>query len=145
MKNIIFDLHGVLFEKVDSENFKPIQEGVDLLKKFSSHISADGERTYKLFVCSNWDDTVLTVLKNDYIEIMGLFEGIVNPSNAGARKPNAEIFEWLTKNYCLNSWECVLIDDQEKNIRAAEAFGMFGIHVKNFDYVAHILKTLKFF
>ena len=43
-------------------------------------------------------------------------------------KPDPAIFGILCKRFGLDPKECVFIDDTERNVRAAEIFGMKGIH-----------------
>lgn len=137
LKNIIFDLHGVLFEYKLNENsnkFKVIQEGYNILNEFKS------TNKYNLYVCTNWSNNIIKILKEDFGEIMETFAGIVNPCQAGAKKPNHKIFLHLFKTYNLIPEECMLIDDKEKNIEAANQIGMKTIYVDNFDYVEKQVK-----
>ncbi len=43
-------------------------------------------------------------------------------------KPDPKIYSRICEKYSLLPSECVFIDDTEKNVAAAEAFGMKGIH-----------------
>ncbi len=47
-------------------------------------------------------------------------------------KPNADIYEYLLKEYNLKESECVFIDDREENVDAAEDLGINGIVFHNY-------------
>jgi FMN phosphatase YigB (HAD superfamily) len=142
-KNIIFDLTGVLFEHQDLNignqhlPFKLLPEGIALLQECFASDHVD-----KLFICSNWSASALNKIKQDYPEVITLFDGIVTPDSAQARKPDSKIFTYLLDNHALNAHETLFLDDQEVNIKAAEDIGITGIHVQDFDHVREQLKKL---
>jgi putative hydrolase of the HAD superfamily len=57
-------------------------------------------------------------------------------------KPYRCIFEYFLKKYSLRPEECLLIDDQQENIKAARALGMHAVRIKNGNYRA-LLRKLK--
>ena len=63
----------------------------------------------------------------DEKELREYFDDIVLSYEVGARKPDAGIFELVAKRLGVLTAECVFVDDQEKNVRAAEGCGMKGI------------------
>ena len=151
LKNIIFDLHGVLFEYSSlsamyfDENYKkiqPIDYGLDILK--SCYLNGI-EYDYKFYVCTNWDDSMLGYIKDNFQDIMQFFHGIVNSSEAKSKKPDHKIFFYLIDKYNLDPKECLLIDDQEKNIDVAKELGMTAIHAKDFNYINNELQRLNVF
>jgi FMN phosphatase YigB (HAD superfamily) len=143
-KNIIFDLGGVLFEQqapagyYGERIFKPLAPGITILRECHARKKGD----WKFFICSNWGDRALNVLKRDYADVLKLFEGIVTPTLAQAKKPDPKIFRYLMQEYQLKANECVFIDDQEPNVKTAEFLGMKGIHMINFELAASQLKKL---
>lgn len=58
----------------------------------------------------------------------GLFDRVVISGEVGMRKPEPEIFQHAAAALSLEPRECVFIDDVEKNIAAAIACGMTGVH-----------------
>jgi FMN phosphatase YigB (HAD superfamily) len=142
-KNIIFDLTGVLFEQQDLNignqhlPLKPLPKGIALLQECFASNYID-----KLFICSNWSSNALSKIKQDYPEVITLFDGIVIPDMAQARKPDIKIFTYLLDNHALSAHETIFLDDQEINIKAAEYVGITGIHVQDFDHVKEQLKKL---
>lgn len=57
-------------------------------------------------------------------------------------KPNADIYEYLLKEYKLKESECVFIDDREENVDAAEDLGIKGIVFQNYDQACAELDKL---
>ncbi len=150
-KNIIFDLGGVIFEynktaimaSRNSEQEKPlkvIEPGLHILKQ--CHKQKERSPEYKFFVCTNWDEYTVGLLKRDYPEIFSLFDGIVFSCIAQARKPDPAIFQYLLDTYALSSHECIFLDDQEKNTNAAGLLGMTAILVNDFAKVEESLRQL---
>lgn len=57
-------------------------------------------------------------------------------------KPNADIYEYLLKEYKLKESECVFIDDREENVDAAEDLGIKGIVFQNYEQACAELDKL---
>ncbi len=60
------------------------------------------------------------------ISVLSEFEGCVFSAVVGMVKPNADIFAYICRTYGLDPKETLFVDDNEKNIRGAEAFGIEG-------------------
>lgn len=131
IKNIIFDLNGVLFESEKSPTGElnyvlPIAAGVNLLNRFQK------EQAYKLYVCSNWKAPVFERLQAEFPDIFTVFDGLVHATLAQARKPDPRMFQFLFDTYNLIPEESLLLDDQIQNVESARALGMHGIQVSDF-------------
>ena len=57
---------------------------------------------------------------------LDVFEKCIFSSAAGHIKPNADMFEYLCLECGISPEETLFIDDSEKNIKGAEAFGIKG-------------------
>ena len=57
-------------------------------------------------------------------------------------KPEPGIYRLLLERYDLKPEECVFLDDTEKNLEAAEAFGIYTIHFKNKEQAEEELKKI---
>lgn len=55
-------------------------------------------------------------------------------------KPDADIYQYLMKEYGLQAQECVFIDDRQENVGTAEALGMKGIVFENYGQAVTALK-----
>lgn len=54
------------------------------------------------------------------------FDGKVFSAEIGMTKPSREIFEYITSRYRLDPEKTIFVDDNEKNIEGARAFGIGG-------------------
>lgn len=85
------------------------------------------DNKYRLIALTNWSaETFQIALKR--FGFLKLFEGIVVSGDEKTRKPYPEIYEILIDRYKLIPKNCVFIDDNIDNIKAAEKFGIHGIH-----------------
>ena len=62
----------------------------------------------------------------DEIPILSVADGCVFSAVCGHVKPSADIFAHICEKFNLLREECIFVDDSEKNIRGAEAFGIKG-------------------
>lgn len=61
------------------------------------------------------------------------FEKIYVSGDIGFRKPHKELFEYAATDLAANMQDCVLIDDQNKNLVGAKESGWKTVHLKIFD------------
>jgi HAD superfamily hydrolase (TIGR01509 family) len=98
------------------------QNVIDLIRRLKSK--------YVIALLSNSESLYLrNLLKENDIE--SLFDHVFISSEIGIAKPNKEIFEYALKQLSLDAGEVVFIDDQVRNIEAAESVGISGIVFKN--------------
>ena len=109
-----------------------IQETVDLLKKLKS------ETNYRLIALTNWSAETFPVALRQFKFLID-FEGIVVSGNEKTIKPYSKIYEILINRYQLSPQNCVFIDDNLDNIKAAEKIGFKVIH---FDSAKNLKKDL---
>ena len=62
------------------------------------------------------------------IPILSLIDKAVFSATADCVKPSAAIFDLACRTFGYAPEECVFIDDSEKNLKGAEAFGIHPIH-----------------
>ncbi len=154
IKNIIFDIGGVLFSYNDRnavyyavENpihnpFEPIEHGLEILQNCFNN---KNNRDIKLYVLSNWNVGPFNLLKKHYPEPFKLFDGIVISGTTGFKKPDKRIYEHLINTHNLNPEECIFIDDQIENVEMAQNLGMIGIFCSDHKTVEKKLKELGIF
>lgn len=143
--------------------YKPIPEGVELLKKCAQAVDKDNEPKHFLYILSNMDDELINYLIETYPEIFDLFKEyneitekfeyrVVYSTARGMAKPEERLFEDFlryphpkAKNEKeqyqggLNPRNCIFIDDQLENILAAQKLGIKSIHCKDFKEVTNEL------
>ena len=97
---------------------------VSILKKLVNN------NNYKVFALTNWSaETFPIALKR--FDFLHWFEGIVVSGTERTRKPFPEIYETTLERYGLKTSESIFIDDNERNIVAANLLGIQTIKFLN--------------
>ena len=112
----------------------PISGTVSILEKL---INNNG---YRVFALTNWSaETFPIALKR--FDFLHWFEGIVVSGTEKTRKPFQGIYETTLKRYRLKASESIFIDDNERNIIAANLLGIQTIKFLNPHQLEKDLKT----
>ena len=112
----------------------PISGTVSILKKLINN------NCYRVFALTNWSaETFPIALKR--FDFLHWFEGIVVSGTEKTRKPFPEIYETTLERYGLKASESIFIDDNERNIIAANLFGIQTIKFLNPHQLEEDLKT----
>lgn len=80
---------------------------------------------FKLYFISNFPADIFDDVKSNY-DFFKYFDGGIISAEVKCSKPDKEIFRIFFEKYSLVPGECFYIDDTEKNVIAAESFGMKG-------------------
>ncbi len=186
IKNIIFDLGGVLIDWDPRYLYRKIFESEEEIDWFLDHVCTfdwnekqDGGRTiaqanqiaiarysnYKNEIeafYGRWtemlggaDKEVVSILKScisqsayrvvaltnwsaetwpwatERFEFLGWFEDVLVSGKEKLKKPDPKIYQMILTRNNLQASECIFIDDNLRNVQAAEAQGIIGIHFKN--------------
>lgn len=115
-----------------------IDEGLLLLEKCANQLDEEGNNAHTLYIFSNWDKDSFNYLVKDS-QMHRLFSYFktshqIISGNIGYLKPGDEAFFHLLTTHNLVASECILIDDQDENIRAALKNGMQGILLENTNF-----------
>lgn len=109
---------------------------VSILKKIVSN------NDYRVFALTNWSaETFPIALKR--FDFLHWFEGIVVSGTEKTRKPFPEIYETTLERYDLKACESIFIDDNERNVAAANQLGIQTIKFLNPHQLEKDLKTKK--
>ena len=107
---------------------------VSILKKIVSN------NDYRVFALTNWSaETFPIALKR--FDFLHWFEGIVVSGTEKTRKPFTEIYETTLERYDLKACESIFIDDNERNVAAANQLGIQTIKFLNPHQLEKDLKT----
>jgi 2-haloacid dehalogenase len=107
---------------------------VSILKKVVSN------NDYRVFALTNWSaETFPIALKR--FDFLHWFEGIVVSGTEKTRKPFPEIYETTLERYDLKACESIFIDDNERNVAAANKLGIQTIKFLNPHQLEKDLKT----
>lgn len=98
----------------------PIKPNVALLKPLKAN--------YKLYGLTNWSAETFPIAFDLY-PLFGEFDGIVISGYEKLAKPDERIYQVLLERYGLAAAECLFIDDNARNVRAAIALGFHTVHL----------------
>jgi len=85
---------------------------------------------YKLFALTNWSAETFPIAVERF-DFLNWFNGIVVSGTEKDRKPFPSFYQTLLNRYQINAPEAVFIDDNLRNVKAAEQIGIHAIHFTN--------------
>ena len=102
----------------------PMHETVNILRdlKQQEHLS--------LYALTNWSHETFPVALERF-EFLQWFDGIVVSGEEKTRKPFPEFYQKLLERYNIDPATAIFIDDNLRNVKAAEDAGIHGIHFLN--------------
>ena len=98
------------------------------------------ENKFRVLALTNWSAETFPIALKKF-NFLHLFEGIVVSGTERTRKPFSDIYEIILNRYNLNACESIFIDDNIRNIEAANQFGMKTIHFENYTQLESDLKV----
>jgi 2-haloacid dehalogenase len=102
----------------------PIQDTVELFRQVKENPDT---RSYAL---TNWSAETFPIALQRY-DFLNWFHGRLVSGEEKTRKPFPEFFALLVKRFPVNKEESLFIDDNLRNVKAANEFGFNSIHFKN--------------
>ncbi len=99
------------------------------------------KRGYQVFYLSNMGE-FCHVQCREKLAFMDVMDGGILSYELCIIKPDVRIYQALLNKYALKAEECVFIDDNLGNVKAAEALGLYGIHALNHSTVLQELQKL---
>jgi 2-haloacid dehalogenase len=106
---------------------------VDIFKK----MKASGG--FKIYALTNWSSETFPIALQHY-DFLQWFDGALVSGDEKMRKPFPEFYDLLFKRYNLKPEETLFIDDNLRNIRAADKTGMKTIHFTSSEDLKEQLK-----
>jgi 2-haloacid dehalogenase len=85
---------------------------------------------YKLYALTNWQASLFEIALVRY-DFLHWFDGRVVSGEEKTRKPFPEFYQRLLNRYTVNPAEAIFVDDNIRNVKAAENLGINGIHFKS--------------
>jgi len=113
-----------------------ITQTVDILNKLIK------SNNYKIVALTNWSHETFPIALNRF-DFLHRFEGIVVSGQEKTRKPFPDIYKITLKRYNIIAENSIFIDDNLRNITAANELGINGIHFKNASLLIEQLKHYK--
>ena len=97
--------------------------------------------SYQVLVLSNFSDKVARD-NPDALDFLEYVDGGILSYRDGVIKPDPAIYRLLISRYDLKPEECVFLDDTQKNLDAAEKFGIHTILFKGMEEAKERLREL---
>jgi 2-haloacid dehalogenase len=97
-------------------------------------------KEYKVVALTNWSNETFPIAQKHF-KFLNWFEGIVISGVEKTRKPFKEIYKITLDRFNINPEKAIFIDDNIRNIEAANALKINGIHFKNPEQLKNELKT----
>ena len=88
------------------------------------------ENKFRVLALTNWSAETFPIALKKF-DFLHLFEGIVVSGTEKTRKPFSDIYKIILNRYNLIASESIFIDDNIRNIKAANKFGIKTIHFKD--------------
>ena len=113
----------------------PIKESIDIFRQLKD------SGKYKLYALTNWQSGLFDIALVRY-NFLHWFDGRVVSGDEKMRKPNPVFYQRLLDRYNLKASDALFIDDNLRNIQAAEAMGIRSIHFSSPDQLRKALIDL---
>lgn len=114
----------------------PIEGTVDIFREIKDKAQ---HRTYAL---TNWQANLFDIALVRY-DFLHWFDGRVVSGEEKTRKPFPEFYKRLLHRYNVAPSEALFIDDNLRNVKAAEDLGIASIHFQSPDQLRDQLRELK--
>lgn len=98
----------------------PITETVEIFKQLKQ------TNHYKFYALTNWSAELFPVALKRY-DFLHWFDGRLVSGEEKMRKPFPEFYQLILDRFKLNKDETIFIDDNLRNVEAAESFGIKSI------------------
>ena len=96
--------------------------------------------SFKIVALTNWSAETFPIALERF-KFLQWFEGIIVSGEEKTRKPFKEIYDLTLERYHINAENAIFIDDNLRNVKAANALGINGIQFKNGEQLVNELKT----
>lgn len=113
----------------------PIPETVELFRDLKQ------KRNLKFYALTNWSAETFPVALERY-DFLYWFDGRVVSGEEKMRKPFPEFYKVLLDRYNVDPSEALFIDDNLRNVEAAEKLGINSIHFQSSQQLNEELKQL---
>lgn len=96
---------------------------------------------YKIYALTNWSAETFPIALERY-EFLKWFDGIVVSGEEKMRKPTPAFYQLLLDRYHIKPGEALFIDDNYRNVLAAEKMGIKSVHFKSADELRNELISI---
>jgi 2-haloacid dehalogenase len=110
-----------------------IQPTVDIFKQLKE------KGALKFYALTNWSAETFPIALERF-DFLYWFDGRLVSGEEKTRKPFPDFYQLLLDKFSINPAQALFIDDNLRNIKAAEAFNITGHHFKSADELTLFLK-----
>jgi 2-haloacid dehalogenase len=114
----------------------PIHETVELFRELKEKDS------FKIYALTNWQEGLFDIALVRY-NFLHWFDGRVVSGEEKTRKPFPDFYHVLLNRYQVNPSEAIFIDDNLRNVKAAESLGINSIHFESTQQLRQKLEEYK--
>lgn len=114
----------------------PIEGAVDLFRQLKE------TGRYRFYALTNWSAELFPIALERY-DFLHWFDGRVVSGEEKLRKPAPRFYQILLERYALQPHETLFIDDNLRNVIAAEALGIPSIRFESAEQLQSALKERK--
>ncbi|MFL5740666.1 MAG: HAD family hydrolase [Flavisolibacter sp.] len=114
----------------------PIHDTVDVLREIKE------KGNYKLYALTNWSAELFPIALERY-DFLHWFDGRVVSGEEKIRKPFPEFYQLTLKRFHLQPEKTLFIDDNLRNVEAAQRLGIQVIHFENAQQLKKELTRLR--
>lgn len=111
----------------------PIEGTVEIFRELKE------SGNYNLYALTNWSAETFPIAQERY-EFLNWFDGIVVSGTEKDRKPFDSFYHTLLNRFDVHPSEAVFIDDNLRNVKAAEKLGIDSIHFTSPEALREALK-----
>ncbi|MFT2009672.1 HAD family phosphatase [Pontibacter sp. 13R65] len=97
------------------------------------------QNKFKFYALTNWSSETFPIAQERF-EFLTWFDGIVVSGDEKDRKPFPSFYQTLLDRYQVKPEEAIFIDDNLRNIHAAEKIGLDSIHFQSPEQLREELK-----
>lgn len=116
----------------------PITGTVDILKKCIE------SKDYKVVALTNWSAETFPIAQERF-DFLNWFEGIIVSGKEKTRKPFDDIYNLTLNRFNIKAENAIFIDDNQRNIEAANNLGINGIRFESPERLLQQLKTFNIY
>jgi 2-haloacid dehalogenase len=128
------DLIAAWQSRFDETMRGPIEGAVEILAELR-------DRGVPLYGLTNWSAETFPIGLRRF-EFLNWFQGVVVSGQEKMVKPDPRLFRLLLERYAIMPETAVFIDDNARNVAAATALGLHGIHFTNPTALRHELMAV---
>lgn len=114
---------------------EPLWETVEIFKELKD------SKKYKIYALTNWSAETFPIALQRY-DFLGWFDGIIVSGVEKMRKPTPEFYRLLFSRHGVKPGEALFIDDNYRNVAAAEKLGIKSIHFTSAAHLREVLNEL---